>query len=305
MNYLKNFTMKKNSLITHSDSFHADDIFAAATLAILLEKRGEDFEIIRTRDREVIDEGDYVFDVGGIYDADKNRFDHHQVGGAGKRTFGNTEVEYAAFGLVWKKFGEEVCGSKDVADHLESKFVASIDANDNGVNLYELKGELVPYSVQDIFFAFRPSWREREDYDKPFFELVDFAKKILIREIKKMQDAVLAESLILKAYEESSDKRIIVLEDHYPWGEVIQNYPEPIFVISPKADTWRVECVRTGKISFENKKNLPDAWGGLRDEDLQKITGVEDAVFCHRALFLAVAKSKEGAMKLAQIAVES
>ncbi len=43
--------------------------------------------------------------------------------------------------------------------------------------------------------------------------------------------------------------------------------------------------------------------GGLRDEELQKITGVEDAVFCHKGLFLAVSKSKEGAVKLAELAL--
>ena len=57
--------------------------------------------------------------------------------------------------------------------------------------------------------------------------------------------------------------------------------------------------------SFKNKKDLPVSWAGLKDADLQKVTGVSDAVFCHRGLFLAVAKSKEGAIKLAQIAVQS
>jgi len=54
-----------------------------------------------------------------------------------------------------------------------------------------------------------------------------------------------------------------------------------------------------------NRKNFPKLWAGLRDEELQNVTGVPDAIFCHRGLFLAIAKSKEGAIKLAQIAVES
>ena len=73
--------MKK--LVTHNGSFHSDDIFAAATLIIYLEKRGEKYEIIRTRDQEIIKTGDYVFDVGGVYDEATNRFDHHQKGGGG------------------------------------------------------------------------------------------------------------------------------------------------------------------------------------------------------------------------------
>ena len=105
-------------LITHNGSFHADDIFACATLSLMLEKAGEKFEVIRTRDEEIIKTGDYVFDVGGIYDENLNRFDHHQIGGAGKRQGG---IEYSSFGLVWKKFGEEICGSKEVALTIDKK----------------------------------------------------------------------------------------------------------------------------------------------------------------------------------------
>ena len=57
-------------LITHNGSFHADDLFACAVLFLLLEKRGEKFEIIRTRDENILKNGDYVFDVGGIYDVE-------------------------------------------------------------------------------------------------------------------------------------------------------------------------------------------------------------------------------------------
>ncbi len=293
-----NNTNKK--LITHNGSFHADDIFAAATLSLYLEKNGETFEIFRTRDEEVIKNGDYVFDVGGVYDADNNRFDHHQVGGAGLRGDG---IPYAAFGLVWKKFGEAVSLSKEVANRLEKKIVEAIDANDNGVSLVEIKGEIAPYSIQDLFLSFRPSWREEENYDEAFLELVSLAKKILNREIKKMSDALLAESLVKKSYENAVDKKIIILDGNYPWVESIQNYPEPLFVIFPKLDTWRVEGVRKYKYSFELRKTLPKNWAGLRTEDLVKVTGVSDAVFCHNGLFMAVSKSKEGAMELAQIAL--
>ncbi len=106
--------MKNNKLklITHNGAFHTDDIFAAAALSMMFEKDGENYEIIRSRDEEVIKTGDYVFDVGGIYDENTNRFDHHQVGGAGKGPF---SIEYSSLGLVWKKFGEKISGSKKAA----------------------------------------------------------------------------------------------------------------------------------------------------------------------------------------------
>ena len=65
-------------IITHSGSFHSDDIFAVATLQ--LHFGVENVEVIRTRDEEIIASGDIVVDVGGVYDAEKQRFDHHQNG---------------------------------------------------------------------------------------------------------------------------------------------------------------------------------------------------------------------------------
>ena len=63
--------------------------------------------------------------------------------------------------------------------------------------------------------------------------------------------------------------------------------------------------MRKEKNSFKNRKDFPTIWAGLRDEKLQKVTGVSDSIFCHRGLFLAVAKSKEGAVKLAKLALSA
>jgi uncharacterized UPF0160 family protein len=40
-------------------------------------------------------------------------------------------------------------------------------------------------------------------------------------------------------------------------------------------------------------------------KDLQKVTGISDATFCHRSLFYAVAKSKKGAIKLVELAIKN
>lgn len=33
--------------------------------------------------------------------------------------------------------------------------------------------------------------------------------------------------------------------------------------------------------SFENRKSLPKAWMGLRDEELSQLSGIQDCVFVH------------------------
>ncbi|KKS04390.1 MAG: Metal-dependent protein hydrolase [Candidatus Nomurabacteria bacterium GW2011_GWC2_41_8] len=310
MSCLKNFimtTIKKlnQKLITHDGSFHTDDIFAAATLSIYLEKKGETFEIIRTRNEEIIKNGDYVFDVGGFYDEEKNRFDHHQVNGAGKRDNG---IEYASFGLVWKKFGGELCNGETEAELIDQKLVQPIDAGDNGVNLVELKREVIPYFIQYAFNAFRPGWKDVSEKALfvGFLECVQMAKNILTREIGRARDITEAQKIIFTIYRNAENKKIIVLDKKYPWEELMQNYPEPIFVVYPRIDnSWGVEGVAASKFSVEKRKKFPDTWAGLRNGELQEISKVPDALFCHRGLFMAVAKSKEGAVKLAQIALES
>ncbi|KKT25020.1 MAG: hypothetical protein UW07_C0004G0019 [Candidatus Nomurabacteria bacterium GW2011_GWF2_43_8] len=306
MGYLKNFMPKKDKkLVTHDGSFHSDDVFACAALCLLLEKKGEKFKIIRTRDEKIIQTGDYVFDVGGIYDEKTNRFDHHQPGGAGRRDNG---IEYSSFGLVCKKFGADICGSEQASELLSKKLVFPIDAFDNGFDLVENKHDVSPYFIQHIFFAMEPTWRENNlDKNKIFLRCVNMAKEILSREMVQSQDTVLAEESIATIYKNTKDKRIIVLDKNYPFEYILYNFPEPLFAIYPrKADnTWGVKAVRNNPKTFINRKNLPKAWAGLRDGELQKITGVEDAIFCHRGLFMAVAKTEKGAVKLAQIAVES
>jgi uncharacterized UPF0160 family protein len=294
------FFNKKKILVTHNDRFHTDDIFATATLSILL---NDNIKVIRTREEKWFEKGDYVYDVGGEYDTSRNRFDHHQKGGAGVRENG---IPYAAFGLVWKTYGEKICGSKYIAEKIDQEWIQSIDAHDNGVDIFDLKNKKVaPVTIENIFGLSRPTWKEDQDFDTAFYKLIKFAKEILTRKITKVRDEFEVESFIEAAYKDSEDKRIIILDRNYPWNDCIMKYGEPIYVIFPRKsnDTWMIGCVRKEKKTFDNRKSFPEAWAGLRDEELAKVTGVSDAIFCHNGRFLAVAKSKEGAIKLAQLAL--
>lgn len=298
--FKKFFNKKKVIIVTHDGAFHADDIFACATLGLSLDAEGSEYRIIRTREQNKIEFADFVVDVGGVYDATKNRFDHHQEGGAGTR---DNDIPYAALGLVWKTYGEKVSGNKEVADSIGERLVQAVDANDNGVDLVTLKTDVSPYFIQNMFYSFRPSYTENPDYDTPFLKLVDLAKEILTREIKKTSDTINARDMVKRAYLNAQDKRIVTLDQAYPWMETILEYPITIYVVYPKAGTWRVEGVRKNKDSFETRKPMPTKWAGKRDLELIKETGVKDAVFCHNGRWMTVAKSKEGALELANKAL--
>lgn len=290
--------MAHKVIVTHDGKFHADDVCAAATL-LLYEKKAK---IVRTRDTEKIAQADYAVDEGGEYAPERNRFDHHQPEGAGIRA---NKIPYAAFGLVWKQFGERIAGGKAPAEMIDRTLVQPLDAYDNGVALFsETSFGVFPYEFSHVIRALVPSWRENQDeMDDRFFEAVSLAQKILLREIETAQAEIEGARKVADAYRAAADKRLVVLDADYSWKETVARFPEPLFVAHPQDEQWFVESVRDNPHLFVNRKDLPESWAGLRDEELAKITGVSDAVFCHRNRFMAVARSREGVLALAKLAL--
>ncbi|MCE9643638.1 MYG1 family protein [Candidatus Parcubacteria bacterium] len=287
-------------IITHSGHFQPDEIFAVATLSILL--NGE-YELIRTRDPQVFQSGDFVVDVGEEYDPARGRFDHHQKGGAGS---GPEGMPLSSFGLVWKEYGEKVAGSKEAAEKIEKSLVRSIDADDAGIN--PDMGEVPVYPLVEAFYSFVPSWQESEEmFDMQFKHAVDFAEAILRREIIRASGSLSAAAAVEKAYQEAEDKRIIVLDEAYPVSEVLAKYSEPLYVVKParQLNQWKVKTMTVTDDSFESRKLFPESWAAKREEALQEVSGVADAVFCHKDRWVAAARSKEGAIALAKLAAEA
>lgn len=292
-------------IVTHSGTFHIDDILAVAALELLL--TGKPYEILRTRDPEVIDSADYVVDVGGAYDPSTNRFDHHQHGGAGSRENG---IPYSAFGLVWKHYGEAIAGSKEVAQAIDEQIGHPVDMGDNGMDYYGLiRQDTEPLIIQFMVAMYRPTWKGGATHDERFTELLAVMKRMLELTIGVERDAIEGGGFVEAAYQATEDKRIIVLDNAYPWNSVLARHPEPLYVVKPKSvgAYWEVECVRDNPYGFANRKDLPESWAGVLEAEnkLPEITGVPDAVFCHNKRFIVVAKSKEGALKLAQIALNT
>ena len=294
---------EKIRIVTHNGKFHVDDLMAVAVLQLL--HGVEDTEVVRSRDPQVLATGDYVVDVGGVYDPATNRFDHHQRGGAGGRTNG---IAYSALGLVWKHYGEKLCGSKNVAAKLDHDVVIPIDMADNGVDVYVPTRENIhPYLVHRFLMVMRPTWKEKEEYDERFMEILPWARRLIEREIIMARDNEEGEEHARKAYDGARDKRLIIFDGHYPWQDVLAKTPDAIYIVKERSlkNGWEVECVRNDVHSFKNRKSLPEAWRGRTGEELAAATGVPDAIFCHNTGFIAVAKSKEGALRLAELALNA
>jgi uncharacterized UPF0160 family protein len=296
-------------IVTHSGSFHADELLAVATLQIFLDRMGLPHVVNRTRDPEIIAAAHIVCDVGGALSPHEGRFDHHQRDGGGE----HNGIPYSSFGLVWKYFGLELCGGDRFAwETIEKKIAYPVDAGDNGLNTYNtiLPG-VQPLLFHHIVFAFHPTWKEKEagvSTDVQFAELLPLAKRFMERELTVARDDEEGARLVRELLGNEEDKRIVVIDRDLPWEEVVAKYPEPLFVVSPRysPDTdmmWRVEAVRSDVNTFDSRKRLPEAWCGLMGQELEAVTGVAGSVFCHKKGFLAIAKTKEAAIALARLAL--
>ena len=288
--------MNDITVATHNGNFHADDVFSIAALKSILPS----FKLIRTRDLALINKADIVVDVGGEYDPDTGRFDHHQRGGAGARENG---IPYSSFGLIWQKYGLEICqGNQDVANALDAGLVSEIDAIDCG----HVEGVSRGISLSQTIGMFNPTWQEDSHFDECFDEAVEFASRVLKRFIAAANGGISAKEIVAKAIDNAEDPRVIVLEKYIPWKRTVHALSEDaLYMVYPsQTGEWRIQTVPVEPGSFENRKSLPQQWAGLSDNALKEVTGIDDAMFCHNGLFIAGAESFESTMKMASIALQ-
>lgn len=293
---------KKIKVCVHDGNFHADDIFAVATLYMVY-KGG--IKIIRSRDEKDWDRCDFVVDVGHVYDPEINRYDHHQVEGAGVRENG---VPYASFGLIWKHFGDKLVSSSEIKEDIDKSFVQQIDASDVGLVDFRVEEyDWNMWTVNKLFKLFNSKGDEPRSISGTRFKpLVLVAVKIIDRLImskeQQHKDWIKAE----EAYNNAEDKRIIILEKGMAWAHVLVEKPEPIYVIFPVDDEaeYMIQAVSEKEDSFVSRKLLPESWRGKADEVLQEVSGIEDAIFCHRTGHLMKTKTLEGAIETVRKALE-
>jgi uncharacterized UPF0160 family protein len=284
-------------IATHNGNFHADDVFSIAALKNIFPS----IELIRTRNLELIAKADIVIDVGGEYDADAGRFDHHQRGGAGGRENG---IPYSSFGLIWQKYGLEICqGNQEVANSVDAGLVSTIDAIDCG----HAEGVSQGISLSQTISMFNPTWQEESHFDTCFDEAVEFASRVLTRFIASANGGISAKDIVAKAIENAKDPRVIVLQQYTPWKRTVHALSEvALYMVYPSnSGQWRIQTVPVEPGSFEDRKPLPNAWAGLSDQALKDATGIDDAMFCHNGLFIAGAESFESTMKMASMALEA
>lgn len=288
---------------THSGTFHADDVFA---FAILRASQPDGIDLVRTRELALMEQADVVFDVGGIYDRAARRYDHHM---RDKPLRPNGEP-FSSAGLVWRDYGLAAVGrlqpglepktAERIVAMIDQGLIRDVDLMDNGAMTP------VPGHFSTLVEAFNITFVEKGgDENAAFLAAADLASAVLARVVAQANASAQAEASVAEAAARADDPRIIVLDVRVPWEDAIFDLglDQALYVVRPAGDAWTCSAVPPERGSFGQRLSLPDAWGGIRDEDFAKMTGVSDATFCHPARFVCGAKSREGVLALAKMAV--
>jgi uncharacterized UPF0160 family protein len=311
-------------LVTHSGRFHCDEVFAYAILrlALGLSEPGRDHRLIRTRDPVVIQSADVAWDVGTVFDPAAGRFDHHQRG-APLRPDG---TPYSAAGLIWQVYGEPAVAALLAASavsrarptvfapaitaELDESVLRRIDELDNGVSsqgpvLDDLLG------LGRLIADFNPVWDSAEaasphSGDAAFLEAAAMAEGVLCRRVEAVRARLQADAMVLAAHAAGADPRILVLDRGMPWKVAAFSHDLPvIFTVSPAANgNWMVDAMPPDPGSFGQRLPLPESWAGLEGQELAAASGVADAVFVHVRRFVGAARSRAGAIAMAELALK-
>lgn len=294
--------------ITHAGVFHADEVMATA---ILYRMFGHEHQVIRVFNVDAVkppvSEDDIVYDIGG------GPFDHHQRGGNGCRANG---IPYAAAGLIWMEYGLDICnGSVDVFEEIDKDLIQGIDAQDNGIQL-DTDERCKPLSISNIISSYNPSWDDEGLEQAGFNSAVELAGHVLNRALHRAFSKVRAKAVVNTAIMNAAGG-VMILEKFCPWqnhmftcaekgGEAMKSLIDKLFyVVYPsKRGGWQWQAVPDAPGSFGQKNSVPESWKGMSGRNLQEITGVETATFCHPNGFTGGAATLEDTLKMADLAIE-
>ncbi|WFD32530.1 hypothetical protein MSPP1_003578 [Malassezia sp. CBS 17886] len=324
-------------IVTHSGTFHADDALAVSFLRKLPALATA--ALVRTRDPAEIVKGTVVVDVGAEYDPGAHRYDHHQRGFS-ETLDAEHNTKLSSAGLVWKHFGRDVLAahmgvSEDDARiprlyrKMYDDFVEAIDAIDNGIALYPNTTESPTYRSRTDLSSrvgfMNPRWNQPFDeadllarFERAtamaggeFFERVDDALLAWLPARDIVRDALSARTSFPGADERG---RIVLFDRIVGWkGHIYELEKEldipaadvPLYVVYPdESGKWRVQAVPVSSESFESRRALPEPWRGIRDADLDKLSGIGSCVFVHQSGFIGGNATKEGALEMARRALQ-
>ncbi len=280
---------------THDGTFHADEVTACALLEYF--NLIDHDKIYRTRSNKLLASCEYVCDVGGIYDPNLKRFDHHQVDYVG---------DLSSAGMVLDFLKKQNVISLKEFDFFNNSLIRGVDAHDNG------KDPQVPgfCTFSNVISNFTPIQYDIDPkiQDEAFFQAAIFAKGHIERAHKRFQYAQSCRELVIKAMAEGRD--CLIFDSPIPWMDAFfelegEKHPAE-FIIMPSGKNWKLRGIPpTSDDRMKVRKPLPETWAGLLEDELKKVSGIDGAKFCHKGRFISVWNSKDDALKALEKVLKS
>lgn len=298
--------LEEANLITHTGSFHPDDVFSTAFLSKIIKNP----TVIRVPNADVSRENAITYDIGF------GKFDHHGTD-ARFRTSPYENIKYCSFGLLWEEYGlsylkelyKEDINHEKLYKNIEEKLILQIDAIDNGI-FPKVEAEYPLTDLDKVIDLFNKTWIEETDNDDNFIIAVNIASAIFDRVIKREYGLIIAAQKIEEKLS-TVENNILFLEEYIPYQEAIFSSENEIakeikIVIFPSnRGGYNIKPMTINKKSKELVVNFPKEYWGLHDEELANISNIPGARFIHLSGFLAATDTKEAAYALANKALEN
>ncbi|MEO9460068.1 MAG: MYG1 family protein [Lentilitoribacter sp.] len=297
-------------LITHSGGFHADELLSS----VILTKLFPNAELLRTRDRDWLTPSlnKIIYDVGGDYNADNQIYDHHQRPGPLRQD----GQPYSSFGLIWAHYGQDYLKAMDVPEAdiktihqgFDEDFVLPIDLLDNGAMEPSVAGSLSILTLPSLFDMMKPVFDNSSPSatDDAFLQALSIARIFVEASITDRAAVLRAKSIVNDAIAKAGKSQILELPMGMPYLSALRasGADHLLFMVAPRGDDWTINGIKLNNDTFDQRADLPASWAGLTDAALETASGVEGAIFCHNARFIAVANSRDAIIKMADIAVK-
>lgn len=270
-------------IVTHNGVFHADEVFAVATLSVFTNTPISDMEIIRTRDAEVIEEAQadanvYVIDVGLQCNHEMKNFDHHQA-----------KHMVASNLLVFSDIGSE--------SHFSNKLATELLPFYNGISNYDINANSIIQNfasfdvnneyrlVSHIISGFNRSPMSPEQ-DTQFLKAVEFAISILENEIHAANERIAAQA-VWNSREELAEGKVLSFDVFCPiWKDKAND--TVLCAVMETGGKFGITSIDSGVWS------LPDA-----DTIKGLMSDPSQFIFVHASGFTAGFKTKEAAVEVA------
>lgn len=235
-------------------------------------------------------------------------------------------VVSASYQRVYTHFVEAIDANDNGINEYDPAVIDAV--NNDSSNEFNLKPRFINNTItlpsvvsrlNPLQYELTPIDNDKEKVNKLYDEKFEAASKFMGEAFVRMvmsvgKDWFPAKQTVLEAYQNRSKEtpQILVIDGYTPWKSHLHDLEEELgvaeedkvlYVLFPGGDSWRVAAVSVSPSSFVSRKALPEAWRGLRDEELSKVSGIDGCVFVHASGFIGGNKTKEGALAMAIKAV--